>query len=126
MARVLVLAALLASCVDPLTTHATSSPEWELKNVRGYAETVVGPAPDTAYGWSFAIDGDVAHWFECASPDECGGIRRERPRAEVLGIERVGHAAVGDAGAVDVVKLSLAPGRKYVVPYDKPGTRAGR
>jgi hypothetical protein len=116
----------IVGCVDPLTAGATNTPEWELKNAKGYAETVAGSAPDTAYGWSFAFDGDAAHWFECAAPNMCGEVRRERPRGEVVAVEKVGHATVGDGGVVEVVKLSLAPGRKYVVPYDRPGSRAGR
>ena len=121
VAAVLLLA--VAGCVDPLTAGATNTPEWELKNARGYAETATRSEPDVAFGWSLAIEGDAAHWFECSAPDTCGEIRRERPRGELLAVEKVGQATVGDAGVVEVMKLSLTPGRKYVVPYDKPGSR---
>jgi hypothetical protein len=52
--------------------------------------------------------------------DICGTIERERPRQDVLAIEPVGQVTLADAGLVDVLKLTLAPGRKYVVPYTNP------
>jgi hypothetical protein len=110
----------VVACVDPLTTNATNSPEWEMKNAKGYAQTVTGKPPDTAFGWGLDLEGDVARWRECSTADTCSLVQRERPKADVLAIEKVGTATVGDAGVVAVVKLTLAPGRKYVVPYKNP------
>jgi hypothetical protein len=96
---------------DAKAKHGYYTPAWDMKNVSNYAETVKGGDPETAYGWDLRIAGGVARWRECASAEECGEIERERPASEVLAFERVG--IVHDT---DVLKLSLAPRRKYIVP----------
>jgi hypothetical protein len=119
--RLAPLVGLLAiGCVDPATTNVAFEPTWEVNNVKSYAQTVAGSPPDTAYGWGFVVEGDTARWHECASADTCGDVQRERPKGDVLAIERVGQAPAGDGGWVYVMRLSLAPGRKYVVPYVRP------
>jgi hypothetical protein len=107
---------IVAACVDPMTTQPASIPEWDVKNVAGYAETVAGLPPDTVLAWDLRVEGGMARWRECATIDACDDVERERPASEVLGVEHVGHA---DGGLVDVVKLSLAPRPKYVVPITK-------
>ncbi len=107
-----------AGCVDPLTTHAVSTPEWDVKNVRGYVETAIG-APDTALGWGLTVAGDVARWHECTSIDSCGGVERDCPARDLLAVAPVGHAALPDGTPVEVMKLSLSPRPRYVVPITK-------
>jgi hypothetical protein len=114
-----VVAICLAACVDPLTTQATNTPEWDAKNIKGYADTIAGLPPEIAFAWGFVFEGDVAHWHECPAIDMCGHVERERRSRDVLGVEHVGQATIADAGAVEVVKLSLAPRPKYVVPITK-------
>jgi hypothetical protein len=116
----------LVACVDPLTANATNGPEWEVKNVKGYAETAAGLPPDVVYGWGLVVEGDVVRWHECSTADTCGFIERTRPKQDVLSIEKVGQGSAGDGGMVDVLKLSLAPGRQYVTPYARPATSAGK
>jgi hypothetical protein len=114
------LVAVLIGCVDPLTANQTNGPQWEVQNVNAYAKTVAGtPARDIVYGWGLLLEGDTARWYECSAVDACGGIERRRPKGDLLAMETVGHATV-DGGVVDVVKLTLAPGRTYVVPYTNP------
>jgi hypothetical protein len=100
-----------------LTTEPKNSVRWDAQNVKAYAETARGDAdPDIGYGWGFGLHGDVARWRECVRPAECAGVERERPAKEVLAIEHVGQGVLSDGTKVDVVKLSLTPRRKYVVP----------
>jgi hypothetical protein len=109
-----------AACwVDPVTTQATNMPEWYANNVKGYAETAAGLPPETTLASDFRVAGEVARWRECTAIDACGRLERERPAAEVLAVEHVGHAIVGDAGEVEVVRLSLAPRPKYTVPVTR-------
>jgi hypothetical protein len=89
-------------------------------NVKGYAETAAGLPPDAVFGWGLAVEGDVVRWRECSAIDTCGQIVRERPKRDVLAIETVGKATATDGGAVDVLKVSLAPRPKYYVPYTNP------
>jgi hypothetical protein len=98
----------------------TATPEWYVKNVEGYIHTVTGEPPDTVFAWNFQFEGDVARWHECPAVDSCSWIERERPNKDVLAIDVVGTAPVADGGVVEVVKLTLDPGRKYVVV---PGRR---
>jgi hypothetical protein len=114
-----VLALVISACVDPMTTHATSTPAWEVTNAKGYVETAAGLPPDTVLAWDLRIAGGVARWRECTTVDVCSEVERDRPAAEVLAVDHVGQAAVGDAGAVEVVKLSLSPRPKYTVPVTK-------
>jgi hypothetical protein len=116
--RLAALVALVAvvACVDPLTTRPVSSPEFATKNIAGYAETAMGPPPDVAYAWDLDFVGDVARWRECSTADACTNVERSRPASDLLAVAPAGRAHVGDGPEVDVVKLSLAPGRKYVVP----------
>jgi hypothetical protein len=116
----------VAACADPLTNDRTTQPAWVVNNVQGYARTATGDPPDTAYASGLAVEGEVARWHECSAIDTCGETQRERPKQDVLAIETVGKASVGDGGTVDVLKLTLAPGRKYVVPYTNPGKSTGR
>ena len=110
----------VAACwVDPVTPQATTMPEFYANNVKGYAETVGGLPPETALATDFYVAGNVAHWRECTAVDACGTLERERPAAEVLAVERVAHAAAGDAGEIDVVRLSLVPRPKYTVPITR-------
>ncbi len=43
-------AAAAAACVDPLTSNAMCTPEWDLKNTVGYAQTATGQRPDVVFG----------------------------------------------------------------------------
>jgi hypothetical protein len=113
-------------CVDPLTSHATNGPEWEVKNVKGYADTVAGLPPDVVYGWGLVVEGDLVRWWECSTVEVCGSIERERPKHDVLAVEKVGSTDAGDGGRVDVLKLSLSPAGKYSVPYVRPAAGAGK
>ncbi len=115
----LYLAAAIA-CVDPLTSNVTSTPEWDLRNTERYAQAVTGQRPDTAYGWGLAIEGDMARWRQCSGPRVCGETERLQPKVDILAIEKVGTVEAGDGGTVDVLKLTLAPRRGYVVPYVNP------
>lgn len=120
MATLVVLGASLAcGCVDPMTTNAKNTPEWTAKNVRGYGETALGPAPDVAYGWDLRVAAGVARWRECTSPEACTEIERECPAADLLSFTRAGRIA-SDGGDVEVMKLSLTPRKKYVVPTKPP------
>jgi hypothetical protein len=109
------LVSALGACVDPLTTHAVNTPEWDIKNVRAYADTAAG-APDTTLAWGLTIGGGTARWHECAAIDTCGAIERECPAESVLAVAHVGQATLQDGRPIEVLKLSLAPRRKYVVP----------
>jgi len=104
---------------DPIVTQSVPTPNWYVNNVKGYADTAAGLPPDTTLAWDFHIAANVAHWRECTAVDACGTIERERPAAEVLAVEHVAQATAGDAGLVDVVRLSLAPRPKYTVPITK-------
>ena len=115
------------SCADPLTNDMTPAPVWYTRNVIGYAQTVKGEPPDTALGWGLSFEGDTARWHECVAIDVCGSVDRERPKSDVVAVEKVGTATVvGDAATVDVLKLTLTPGRKYIVPYTNPVKGGGR
>ena len=46
------LAFVVSACVDPLTSRATSTPEWDVENVRAYADTASGLAPETTLAWT--------------------------------------------------------------------------
>jgi hypothetical protein len=106
-----------AGCLfDPLTNHPVSVPAWYADNTARYIRTATGSPPDTAYGWDLKVAAGMATWRECDSPDECGHIERARQADDVLAIDAAGRGRLGDGTEVDVVKLSLAPGRKYVVP----------
>jgi len=113
-----VVAVACAACVDPLTAQPAPSPLWEVKNVAGYAETAAGLPPDQVLAWDLRVEAGVARWRDCASLEECSDVERSRPAADLIAVERVGKRAT-DGGDVDVVKLSLAPKPKYVVPVRK-------
>jgi hypothetical protein len=83
-------------------------------------QTAAGKPTDTTFGRGLAVEGDVARWHECPAVDMCSTIERQRPRQDLIAIEHVGQVTLADAGPVDVLKLTLAPGRKYVVPYTNP------
>jgi hypothetical protein len=107
----------LSSCLfDPLTSHPAFAPAWYADNSAGYVRTVTGSPPDTAYGWDLEVGAGTASWRECDAPDECGHIVRTRQADDVLAIDAAGRARLADGAEVEVVKLTLAPGRKYVVP----------
>jgi len=108
-------ASLLVGCRDPLTTQPTDSVTWTANNVQGYVETAKGD-PDSAYAWGLVVEGGIARWRECTSASRCTGIERTRPASEVLATEHVGRAPAPDGTEVDVLRLSLTPRRKYVVP----------
>ena len=116
------IALVAAGCVDPLTTRPVNTPQWEAENVRGYAETAGGQAPDKVLGWDLVVVGDVARWRECTSVDRCGNIERSCATRDLLGVERVGQATV-DREPIDVLRLSLVARPKYVVPYAKAPPR---
>ena len=109
-------AALVACATDPLTPNPVVSPLWEAKNIAGYGETAMGAPPDQAFGWDLRVAGGVARWRECTEIDACSAVERERPASELLAFERVGKTSDADGHDVDVLKLSLAPEPKYVVP----------
>jgi hypothetical protein len=111
------LVSALGACVDPLTTQAVNAPEWDVKNVRAYADTAVG-APDTTLAWGLTMEGGTAHWHECAAADTCGAIERECPAQNVLAIAHVGGTTLHDGTPIEVLRLSLAPRRKYIVPMN--------
>jgi hypothetical protein len=106
-------------CVDPLTHGATNAPEWDVKNIKGYAETVAGLPPETLLAWDLRVEGGVARWRDCTAIEACRDVEHERPASELLAVEYVGHAGVGDGGEIDVLKLSFPPRPKYVVPTCK-------
>jgi hypothetical protein len=110
-----VIAVIATACVDPLTTQAMNTPEWDVKNVKGYAETVAGLPPEVVLARDLCIAGGVARWRQCTAIDVCDESEHERPAKDVLAIERVGGLADEDGGG-ELVKLSLAPRAKYVVP----------
>jgi hypothetical protein len=117
--RFVVLFALACSaCVDPLTTKPVSTPAWQVKNVKAYAETAAGLPPETTLGWDLVVAGDVARWRECSSVETCGQIERSRPVADLLAVEHVARSSV-DGEEVAVLRLSLAPRPTYVVPYTR-------
>ena len=127
MTRLALLAVLGAiACADPLTNDRTDVFTWDARNIRGYARTATGEPQDTAFGWGLAIVGDTATWHGCSAPDACGESVTSRPKQDLLAMERAGTATVGDGGVVDVLRLTLAPGRKYVVPYTNPVKPARR
>jgi len=107
-------ALLFAGCYDPLTAEPANAVTWNVNNTRGYIETAKGE-PDSTLGWGFVVEGGVARWNECTSASQCTGIERTRPARDVLAIDHVGRALAPD-GEVEVVRLSLTPQRKYVVP----------
>ncbi len=111
------LVSALCACVDPLTTQAVNSPEWDVKNVRAYADTAAG-APDTTFAWGLTIGAGTARWRECEAIDACGAIERECPAQNVLAVAHVGQATLQDGRPIDVLKVSLAPRRKYIVPMN--------
>lgn len=78
-----------------------------------------GLPPDVALGWDLRVAAGVARWRECESIDLCGETERERPADQLIAFERVGHASAADGREIEVVKLSLAPRAKYVVPVRK-------
>jgi hypothetical protein len=106
----------LASCEDPLTNHPVPTVVWDIENTKGYVRTVAGSPPDTAYGWDFKIGAGTASWCECNSADACGRVVRQRQAADLLAIDPAGSARLEDGTEVEVVRLSLTPGRKYTVP----------
>jgi hypothetical protein len=108
-------AVMVAGCYDALTPEPKNMVRWDAKNVQAYAETARGDA-DIAYGSGFELRGEVARWRECTSPTDCTRVERQRPAGDVLAIEHIGPGQLADGTEVDVVKLSLTPGRKYVVP----------
>jgi hypothetical protein len=108
--------ALTTACVDPLTTRPVNTPEWEVKNVKRYGETVAGLPPETVLGCDLVVAGDVARWRECAAADSCGQVERSRPARDLLAVEHVGKTSIEDR-QVEVLKLSLAARPSYVVPY---------
>jgi hypothetical protein len=126
--RLVAVAAALAlvGCADPLTADATCAYAWQVKNVEGYGRTVAGEPPDVVYGWGLVVEGDTATWRACAAVDACGSEERARPKEDVRAVERVGVAHVEDGGVVQVLKLTLAPGKKYIVPYTNPANAALR
>jgi hypothetical protein len=106
----------VAACVDPLTTQATNSFEWDAKNVKAYAETVAGLPPEVVLARNLHIGGGVARWQQCTAVGACEESERERPANDVLAIEHVRSAGNEDAGGADWLSLSLAPRSKYIVP----------
>ena len=115
-----VLLVFAAGCVDPLTGDNTLAPEWHAKNVAGYIETVRGLPPDTAFAWDLSIEGDGARWRECSAIDECGLSERQRPVQDLLGVQHAGQTTMAAGRIVDVVRLSLAPRPKWVLPLAHP------
>jgi len=113
VAFTLALAAL--ACVDPLGTKPVSTPEWDAKNVSGYAETVAGLPPEVVLGWDLVVVGDVARWKECTSSEVCGNVERSIRVSDLVGVERAGRT-VDQGHDGDVFKLSLAARPRYVVP----------
>jgi hypothetical protein len=123
----LLVLTIVSSCADPLTNDTTTAPVWYTRNAIGYAHTVKGEPPDAVLGWGLVIEGDVARWHECVAVDVCSSVDRQLQKSDVLAVETIGMASVtGDGGTVDVLKLTLAPGRKYVVPYTNPVKTGGR
>jgi hypothetical protein len=112
--------ALNAGCTESRSGAVVSTPVWTARNVKGYVETVAGPPPETAYGWDLHVTGDVAQWRECSSAEQCGDVERERPAADLIGFARVGRIERDNGHEVDVLSLSLAPHRRYVVPPKLP------
>lgn len=112
---------LLAGCVDPLTSNARSTPAWTVENVKAFGETATGDPPDRAIAWDLRVAGGLARWRECTAVNACTETERERPADELLAVERVGRTSINDRGdEVDVVRLSLAPRRRYVIPVKTP------
>jgi hypothetical protein len=114
------------ACADPLTNDRTDVFTAEARNIKGYVQTATGEPQDTAFGWGLAIEGDTATWHGCSAPDTCGESETSRPKQDLLAIERAGTATVGDGGVVGVFRLTLAPGRRYIVPYTNPVKPARR
>jgi hypothetical protein len=114
------------ACADPLTNDKTDAFTWEARNIKGYAQTATGEPHDIAFGWGLAIEGDTANWYACSAADTCGKSEKSRPKQDVLAVERAGTAIVGDGGVIDVFRLTLASGRKYIVPYTNPVKPAPR
>jgi hypothetical protein len=108
------------ACADPLTNDKTDVITWNTRNIEGYAQTATGEPKDTAFGWGLAIEGDTATWHDCSAVDICAESQKSRPKQDLLAVERAGTATVGDSGIVDVYRLTLAPGRRYIVPYTNP------
>ena len=105
----------MGGCYDPLTKQPVNTVEWDARNVRGYIETIEA-VPDEALVWDLRIAGGIARWRECTSVSQCSGIEHEGPAAEILATARVGHAATAGGAIVEVLRLSLVPRRKYIVP----------
>lgn len=114
--------------VDPGGPHGkpTPQPTWTYRNVRAYGEHVAGAPPEERFAWDLSIAGGTAQWRECegdpaTSRFRCSRVLRERPAEDLIAYEVVGEASIddaSDAGAdVPVLRLELAPRRKYVVPY---------
>ena len=116
------MALVLVGCADAQTTKRANTPEWDMKNVKDYAETVAGLPPEKVLGWDLLVVDDVARWRECTAVDACGQVERSRPTKDLLAVARVAHTSV-EGRQVDVLELSLAPRPTYVVPYAKTAQR---
>ncbi len=113
-----VFAVAVASCpADPKTGHPVAAPEAVGRSFVGYGENARGFPPDVVYGWNLQVAGGVATWRECSSAEVCSEVERERPTAELLAFQAVGQAAApGDAGEVEVFKLTLKTRRRNIMP----------
>jgi hypothetical protein len=109
-----------AGCVDPLTPDAKFSPAWDVKNVRGYGETVAGLPPDKVYGWDLRVAAGTARWRACDAPDACTTSELERPAGELVAFRTVGQIALADGNTADVLELTVEARPRYVVPNGPP------
>lgn len=109
----------LPACIDGGKDGTqVSTPAFVARNVKAYGETAVGLPPEVTYGWQVGVAGDVLTWRECPAVDRCGRGERTRAASDLIAIERVGEVEI-DGERVDVVKLSLAPRKTYIVPSVK-------
>ncbi len=108
-------AAAVAGCHEPINASPPSNVAWDVKNVDGYIQTAKGE-PDTAFAWDLRFAGGIARWRECPTTDACGNVEHEQPASEVLAVQQAGKARGPDGNEVEVVRLSLAPRRKYTTP----------